>query len=47
MTHFGLLQPGAVYVSQTLDFRKPVLVGETVVAHVEVTEKKKLRRQYK
>lgn len=30
--------PGAVYVSQTLNFRAPVLLGDTVVARVRVTE---------
>jgi len=28
--------PGAIYLSQTLDFRKPVYVGETVRATIEV-----------
>ena len=28
--------PGAVYLSQTLEFHKPVVVGETVVATIEV-----------
>ena len=28
--------PGAIYVSQTLEFRKPVYVGETVCATIEV-----------
>jgi 3-hydroxybutyryl-CoA dehydratase len=30
--------PGAIYVSQTLHFRAPVKIGDTVVASVEVTE---------
>jgi 3-hydroxybutyryl-CoA dehydratase len=30
--------PGAVYVSQTLRFKAPVRVGDTVTARVEVTE---------
>merc|ERR1711957_496950 len=28
--------PGAIYLSQTLDFRKPVFVGETVRATIQV-----------
>lgn len=30
--------PGCVYVSQNLNFRRPVYIGDTVVAEVEVTE---------
>jgi 3-hydroxybutyryl-CoA dehydratase len=30
--------PGAIYVSQTLNFRAPVLLGDTVTARVRVTE---------
>ena len=30
--------PGAVYLSQTLNFRAPVKIGDTVLATVEVTE---------
>ena len=30
--------PGAIYVSQTLHFRAPVKIGDTVVASVEVVE---------
>ena len=30
--------PGAIYVSQTLNFRAPVEVGDHVVARVKVTE---------
>lgn len=30
--------PGAVYVSQTLKFKAPVYIGNTVTARVEVTE---------
>mmetsp|Transcript_9862 Transcript_9862/g.34372 ORF Transcript_9862/g.34372 Transcript_9862/m.34372 type:complete len:150 (+) Transcript_9862:16-465(+) len=33
----GTEVPGAVYATQTLAFRRPVLVGEAVVAAVEVT----------
>jgi 3-hydroxybutyryl-CoA dehydratase len=39
-TVFGtkLPGPGAIYVSQTLRFKAPVRVGDTVVARVELTE---------
>jgi 3-hydroxybutyryl-CoA dehydratase len=30
--------PGAVYVSQTLSFRGPVKIGDTVTAHVKLRE---------
>jgi 3-hydroxybutyryl-CoA dehydratase len=30
--------PGAVYISQTLNFRAPVRIGDTVVVKVQVTE---------
>jgi len=36
-TVFGRQVPGAVYVSQTLRFRKPVFLGDTVEARVTVT----------
>ncbi|MEW6399089.1 MAG: MaoC family dehydratase [Bacillota bacterium] len=29
--------PGAIYLGQTLNFLKPVFIGDTVTAHVEVT----------
>ena len=32
----GQLSPGAVYLSQTLDFKKPVTLGDTVTAEIEV-----------
>jgi 3-hydroxybutyryl-CoA dehydratase len=39
--------PGTVYMSQTLNFRTPVLMGDTITASVEVveimTEKKRVR----
>ncbi len=31
--------PGALYVSQTSNFRKPVFIGDTLTATAEVTEK--------
>ncbi|MCB2205596.1 MaoC family dehydratase [bacterium] len=39
-TVFGmkLPGPGAVYLSQSLRFRKPVFLGDTVTAEVEVAE---------
>ena len=30
--------PGAIYVSQTLNFRRPVRIGDAVVTRVEVTD---------
>ncbi|KAH9535647.1 hypothetical protein CY35_17G064100 [Sphagnum magellanicum] len=38
---------GAVYVSQSLQFRAPLLVGEPVCAEVEVTGITKLRHHYR
>lgn len=32
----GQRSPGAVYLSQTLDFKKPVTLGDTVTAEIEV-----------
>jgi 3-hydroxybutyryl-CoA dehydratase len=34
----GSKYPGAIYVSQDLKFKKKVLVGEEVRAHVEITK---------
>ncbi len=34
----GVPGPGAIYLSQTLAFRHPVRLGDTVTARVEVTE---------
>lgn len=31
--------PGSVYLSQTLDFKRPVYIGETITAFAEVTGK--------
>ena len=36
-TIFGATIPGSVYVSQSFRFRRPVFVGDGVVARVEVT----------
>lgn len=30
--------PGSIYVSQTLQFRRPVFVGDTITAYVQATE---------
>jgi 3-hydroxybutyryl-CoA dehydratase len=30
--------PGAIYISQTLKFKAPVRIGDTVVAEVELAE---------
>lgn len=38
---------GAVYVSQTLNFKAPVLVGDALRAQVEVIAIKKLRRHHR
>lgn len=37
--------PGAVYISQTLNFRAPVKIGDTVVVEVEVVELIRDRRR--
>lgn len=34
----GVPGPGAIYMSQTLTFRQPVRLGDTVTARVEITE---------
>ena len=31
--------PGSIYIRQVCDFKKPVFIGDTITAHVEVTEK--------
>jgi 3-hydroxybutyryl-CoA dehydratase len=36
--------PGSIYLSQTLQFRRPVFVGDTVTAYVKVTEIKDAKR---
>ena len=30
--------PGAIYISQTLNFRAPVRIGDTIEAHVTITD---------
>ena len=35
----GLPGPGAIYLSQTLDFKRPVYLGDRITARVEVLEK--------
>lgn len=44
---FGTRLPGSgcVYVSQSLNFRKPVYLGDTVLATVKVTEINKQKRR--
>ncbi len=37
--------PGAIYMSQTLRFRAPVRIGDTVVARAEVTDINTARRR--
>jgi 3-hydroxybutyryl-CoA dehydratase len=34
-----LLGPGAIYISQTLNFRAPVKIGDTVEVNVSVAER--------
>jgi 3-hydroxybutyryl-CoA dehydratase len=41
----GVPGPGAVYLSQSLQFRRPVRLGETVTAEVEVLEVKPRTRR--
>ncbi|KAF3796306.1 R-specific enoyl-CoA hydratase [Nymphaea thermarum] len=40
------LTPGAVYVSQTLQFRSPVFVGEKVVAEVQTLHLRENRKRH-
>lgn len=42
---FGTLIPGAVYISQSLDFRKPVYVDTVVVARVTITRIRRWTRK--
>lgn len=37
--------PGAVYISQSLNFRAPVRIGDVIVARVEVAELDPLKRR--
>lgn len=39
--------PGCIYVSQTLKFKAPVKIGDTVIAKVEVLEKVPEKRRLK
>ncbi|MFT6277159.1 MAG: acyl dehydratase [Halioglobus sp.] len=36
--------PGTIYLGQSLRFRLPVMIGDTVTVHLEVTEKRDKRR---
>lgn len=36
--------PGSIYLSQTLQFRRPVYVGDTVTAVVKVTDIKEAKK---
>ncbi|XP_071914685.1 3-hydroxyacyl-[acyl-carrier-protein] dehydratase FERN, mitochondrial-like [Coffea arabica] len=38
--------PGAVYVSQTLQFKLPVYIGEEITGEVEATSIRKLKNKY-
>lgn len=37
--------PGTIYLSQTLKFRRPVFIGDTITAKVEVVEKNDEKKQ--
>jgi 3-hydroxybutyryl-CoA dehydratase len=37
--------PGCVYVQQTFNFKKPVYLGDTVIATVTVTSIDKIKRR--
>lgn len=39
--------PGTIYLGQTLRFRKPVGLGDTITAHVTVTERDEARKRLK
>ena len=41
----GVPGPGAVYLSQSLSFRQPVRIGDTITARVEVLEVKPRTRR--
>ena len=41
---FGTLMPGAIYVSQDLEFRMPIYCGESVTGRVELVEYRAFRR---
>ena len=40
-----LLGPGTIYLGQTLNFRLPVKIGDTVTVTMEVTEKRERRKR--
>jgi acyl dehydratase len=42
---FGTLIPGAVYLKQSLDFRKPVYVNSGVIGRVTITRIRRYRRK--
>jgi len=39
--------PGTIYLSQSLSFRSPVFIGDTITAQVEVLEKEDEKKQIK
>eukprot|EP00249_Psilotum_nudum_P025042 c29358_g1_i2 orf=440-901(+) len=43
----GMQFPGAVYVSQKLEFKKPVLIGERLLADVKVINIRLHRQKYR
>jgi 3-hydroxybutyryl-CoA dehydratase len=44
-TIFGATIPGSVYVTQSLTFKRPVYVGDTVLAIVTITSMRALRKR--
>ena len=42
-----LQRPGGLYVEQTLHFRNPVFIGDTLTATSEVTELMPARRRFR
>lgn len=41
-----ILQPGAVYVSQSLQFKLPVYIGDEVVAEVRALNLRKIKNKH-
>lgn len=37
--------PGSIYIRQVCDFKKPVFIGDTITAHVEVTQKDEVKNR--
>lgn len=43
---FLVMQPGAVYISQSLQFKSPVYIGEEIIAEIQATVIKETRKKY-